>query len=378
MTHRTFILLWIALGSCMAAAQAPQQTPAMSQAVSLAQGWAYLAQLNPAKAIEQATLALQKNPRNTDAASLLVQATIQRDGAAAGLTAYERWLGARRLDEAHILRHVALAELREQAKDTNAPHLRRAAYLALAAEGDPQALIDLDRNFRAGGLAETQILSSLGSDDATRKLIAQLDTTPGSRVQLISALGASHNKLAVAPLVGLLSDANADTRAFAAEALGQLGQKEAVEPLKKLLTGQPTPVVLMAAGALFRLDDMSGLALLREKENSEYPGVRLAALRLTAANPDETWLRGVRALAQDPDPDIRRQAAELIAPFDPETARTVVMGLMTDSNIAIREDAVRLFVEKVITDVATLRRYLHSTDSLERIHAADRLLALTR
>jgi len=372
------VMVGIAAGAIAVSAQTPAPKPP-PEAATIAVGWAALANGDARRGSEIGAAALQQFPRNPAALSLYVQAEVARGGSAAGLAAYERWLGTKRLENAYVLRHVALGVLREAAANDSAANLRREAYMALADEGDAPAMDDIRRNAAANGLVENQILGKLGDEAAIRRLIATLKTTPGTREQLITALAATRSPLVVPPLIQLLSDRNDITRAAAADALGVLGATQAVAQIRPLLGENEMPYVRMtAAGALYRLNDASGLAFLRQMQNSEHPQVRLDALRTMSQDPDPSWQSAVRALAHDPDANIRRQAAELIAPYDLETARAVLEELNSDGNLAIREEAARIFVEKVATDLTALRRYLHGPDGLIKARSANRILALTR
>src|SRR5262245_26524815 len=92
-----------------AAAAAAASSP---HAQTLAQGWAALGNGDYANAARLALQVLRTDPRSVPALALAVEADIVGAGAAGGLSAYEQWLGNRRIEEAYVLRKVATAFLR--------------------------------------------------------------------------------------------------------------------------------------------------------------------------------------------------------------------------------------------------------------------------
>jgi HEAT repeat protein len=368
----------------MAAVAAEAQTRAPvpaggdPQAAALAQGWALLAKGDTAGASRVAWQELARSQGNPAALMLAVDAELTRAGGAAGLGAYEKWLGTRRLDEAYVLRRVARRILADATgKQPNAA-ARLEALRALAADGHAEASATLERAASSSRIGETRALASTGDERAVKLLIAQLKTTPGSKTQIIDALGDSGSPAAVAPLKGLLSSQDDLTRASAADALGRLNATDAVPQLRPLLKDPIFTVRLKTAGALLRLNDTSGLALLTDLSTSEHAGVRVAAARELSSQPDGSWQNLVRSLANDPDPTVRLEAARLIAPYDQPLAKTVLDGLMSDDNIGIREAASGVLVDRVASDFATLRGLLRSPDVMVRVKAGARILELTR
>jgi HEAT repeat protein len=346
--------------------------------VQIAAGWAALSQGDTNRAVTIASRLLAQMPRSRPALVLLVTATTSRGGWAEGLAAYEQWLGARRLDDAFTLRTIALALLQEAAANRAAPSGQREAIRALVAEGDTDTLLAVARSASTGGPFETQLLAELGSEPAVRTLIAQLKSGQGSRLMLVEALASSRSPLAVSPLQDLLRDVNPDIRAAAADALGKLGAEETTETLRPLLGDQLFSVRFAAASALARFHDESGLAVLHELEGSEHAMVRVSALEALSVDPNPAWVSSVLGLLQDPDPQVRLAAAKLAAPHDLAAAQRAIEGLQADSNLAIREAASQVFIERLATDFAVLRRLLHAADVVTRVRAASRILELTR
>jgi HEAT repeat protein len=380
---------WLPLLTSLALALPAQQQPSPPRATAvvtdeakrLAAGWTALAAGNAAEAAAIAAKVLGETPNSAAALVLLVDADIARAGAQAGLGAYESWLGGRRLDDAYVLRRIAQAMLRDAAVgDDAAARLR--ALGALAGDRDAGAVRQLNEGAGQGRLADTIELARLGQERAIAELIKQLESPLVNRKAIIDALGSSRNRLALAPLVALLADADMDIRALSAEALGRLGAQEATASLRPLVADEraPFPVRYTAAGALHRLGDATGTVYLRNLlETSPYPLVRVQVAEKLASVPGDTsYLPVVRRLAGDPDPVVRITAARVLAPYDHALAQNVLEAAGADSNPAVREMAARTLATQVAGDFATLRRLLRSNDPVSRVAAAARILELTR
>ncbi|MBA2258696.1 MAG: HEAT repeat domain-containing protein [Acidobacteria bacterium] len=372
------VVFLLAASSSIVATLPLSQAATSPELVAVAQGWGLLAKGDAAGAARIASQQLARDQHSVAALALLVDAEIAVGGPAAGLTAYEKWLGARRLENAYVLRRVARTLLSDVAiKQTNTL-ARVEALKALAADGDAEAMARLDEAASPNRYAETRALAALGNTRAVNLLISQLTTFPGNKAPIIEALGDSGSPLAVPHLKTLLSDPNDVHRSTAADALGRLVARDAADQLQQLLKDQNFTVRLKAAGALIRLNDMSGLGLLTKLSASEHAGVRLAAARELASQPDGAWQTLVRSLTADPDPSVRVEAARLIAPYDQPLASSVLEGLMRDANVGIREAASDVLVQRVAADFTTLRRLLHNSDMMTRVRAAGRILDLTR
>ena len=178
---------------------------ANDEAALLAPGWTALAAGDAASAGATAARVLGQFPNSAAALVLLVDADIARGGAIVALGAYESWLGARRLDDAYVLRRIARAALRQEmlGKDA-APRLQ--AMRGLASDGDLEAIGLLNDAAAQGRLTETLELARLGQDRAVLSLIKQLESPLPNRRAIIEALGQSRSALAAPPLVKLLGD----------------------------------------------------------------------------------------------------------------------------------------------------------------------------
>jgi hypothetical protein len=347
--------------------------------VRVAEGWALLGRGDAAAAEAVAAQVLGEYPQSSAAGALLVQAATARAGATAGLSAYEHWLGTRKIDDAYLLRQVALAYVREVARDTaGLPDARQEALRALSADRDLPTLAAIGQEARSGGIVELQIMAELGSSTAVERLVQEMQRAPGSKARHLQALVASRSTSAAPAIEALLADPLPENRAEAADALGRLDIRTAAPKIRPLLS-EPMPYVkLKAAGALYRLGDTTGLPLLRQMEVSEHAMVRADALEATAVSPDSGWQAAVRDLLRESDPSVRLKAAKLLAPHDLQSSAIALEGLLTDSNLAMREAAGAAFVGQVASDFGVLRRFLKTGDQLTRVRAAARILDLTR
>jgi HEAT repeat protein len=361
--------------SVPAAGQAAAAETGSSRSALLAQGWTALSQGQLARASNAAQQVLTQSPRDAAAVALAVEVEIARGGASAGLDTYERWLAAKNVDAAYVLRRVAAAYLDTAARQQSVARLH--ALKALMDDGDSAAAAALNKGVAAGAVAESRELASTGNPRAVKVLIAHLQSMPDKRGTM-QALAASGSELAIPPLVTMLSDANDDNRAGAADALGRLGARGAIDQLKPLLNDRNFTVKLNAASALYRLDDNTGAQLLDQLLASEHPAIQLAAADALSVRPGGAWQNVVRVLTGNPDQLIQLTAARLIAPYDRELAESVLERLRQSENLAIREEAVRVLADKVANDFRTLRRLLRSGDATTIVAAADRILELTR
>jgi HEAT repeat protein len=370
------LLVLLTLRTVPADAQAGAAEAGSTRSVLLAQGWTALSQGQLARASSAAQQVLNQSPRDAGGVALAVEVEIARGGAAAGLDAYERWLGAKNVDAAYVLRRVASAYL-DSAAHQQQSVARLHALKALMDDGDAEAAAALNKAVAAGGVAESRVVASSGNVRAVKVLIAQLQTMPDTRGTM-KALADSGSELAVPPLVAMLSDPNDDNRAGAADALGRLGARGAIDQLKPLLNDRNFTVKLNAASALYRLDDNTGAQLLDQLLASEHPAIQLAAAEALSVRPGGAWQNVVRVLTGNPDQLIQLTAARLIAPYDRELAESVLERLRLSENLAIREEAVRVLADKVANDFRTLRRLLRTSDATTVVTAADRILELTR
>lgn len=345
--------------------------------IALAQGWAALAKGDLTQASAAARRAVAEAPRSAAALALAVEVEIVGTGPIAGLNAYERWMGTKKVDEAYVLRRVATACLQVAVRQRNTGAARIEALKALVADGDRAAVASLAEAAPNAGVVETRLMAALGDERAVRALIVQLQSQP-DKLGTIKALVDSGSKLAVPPLLEMLAAVRDEERAAAADGLGRLGVQQAVDRIKPLLDQANFTVRMSAAAALYRLGDNSGAPLLDQLLTSEHPAVRLGAAEALSVRPGGRWLDVARVLTSDSDQTVQLGAARLVAPYDRELAESVLGRLGQSDNLAIREEAGRTLADRVANDFATLRRLLRSPDNGTSVRAAGRILELTR
>ncbi len=367
--RRPIACLVVLSGAVILAASVKAQ--ASAETAILAEGWAALAKGDLSLAGSAAQRAVNTSPNSAAALAFAVEVDVVRNGPAAGLDTYERWLAAKRIDEAYVLRRVALAYVRAAAQN---PLTRLEAVRTLSADGDPQAAAAL----AGGGPGEVSALASLGNERAVRSLVEQLRVPGGSKMGTINALVESKSTQAIPALLDLLADARPEHRAAAADGLGRLGARDAIPRLKPLLQDPAFPVRMSAASALYRLDDYSGVSQLEQLLASEHAAVRLGAAEAIAVRPTAAWQSVVRELTNAPDATVQLGAARLIAPYDRDLATSVLDRLGRSENPAVREEAGRIFVQRIAGDFKSLRKHLRSADALTVVRAASRILELTR
>lgn len=360
------------------ASSRPSVAISIAEATELTNGWALLAEGLFERAAAKAAQVLAAYPRSGAALQLALEAQLARFGAPAALDQYERWLGARTIEEPAALRRVASAMLGEATTLKSDPTARIEALRALADDGDARAAGELAQIASRGDSADARAVVSTGDERAVDTLLVELNTGPGDPSRTIDALGASGSKRAIAPLVQRLKDPRQEVRGAVVDALGKLGDAQTAALITPLLSDTSLHVRVKAAGALLRLGDYSGLPILQELMASPSPAMRLDAAEALASRPDSAWLGLVTELAGDPDPEIRAAAGRLMAPHDPEAARGVLGSLTSDENPVIRELASRGLAEVLSDDLPTLRRLMRNSHSLTRVRAAARVLVLTR
>jgi HEAT repeat protein len=357
-------------------AQAPPANLARAtpEAAALARGWELLSQGDAAGAARLARDLTTRYPTSASTLSLLVEAEIARAGADAALGAYEAWLGRRSVEDAYVLRRIAVALLRQTVQQTSDEAIRLLAIQALSADGD-SVLQDLLAAIPAAGAVAR---ATAGDGQAIEFLSSQVEQPGPMRIRGLAALAKTRNPALVAHVLPALADPDPLARTAAADALGALNDKSAVPHLKRLLSDSVFSVHFAAARALSALDDDSGEAWLRSLLASEHATIRVAAAEALKRDPQADWLTHVRQLTADRDPSVRRLAAELIAPHDPELARATLEPLLADPNPAERQAAQHAYVEITVGDFGVLRRFLRSDDPGTRVRAAGRILELTR
>jgi len=357
-----------------AGAQSPRTPPsAAGEAAALARAWDLLSRNDLAQASSAAARALADYPRSGAALALAIDVECVRTGSQSGLDVYERWLGGRTTEDPYALRRVAVRLLHEAARNGQQPGARDAAMQALSADGDTN-LADL---VTASDAVSDRTRAMAGDRAAIDRLIAAASGQGPGQANAIRDLASAGSRRAIPVLTRSLQAFDPTVRAEAARALGTLDAKDAIPALEALLSDSNFNVHMTAAEALLQLGDKSSLEWLRQLMTNDEPAIRLIAARAAKNDPDGDWISVVRTLTSASDPEVRRQAAELIAPHDPTLANDTLQQLLSDSNPAERQAAADSLIASS-GDVSTLRKFLRDGDVETRVHAADRLLQITR
>ena len=344
----------------------------------IAQGWLLLAQGGVTAATERARDVLSRSPYSPAASALAVEAEITRAGSGAGLTEYERLLGARAFEEPLLLRRVSHAMLREAAAQVADLRARLTALRALAAAGDSAASAELSAAMAEGNDTAARILAENGNADAIKRLIDGINARIADPVSTLKSLSKTRNAQTVTLAMKLLDDPRSEIRGAAIDALGSMRAREAAPKLRTLLKDERPFLRVSAASALMSMGDEAGLPLIQELATSESAQARLDAAEALASRKDAAWIEMVRKLTGASEPEVRARAARLIAPIDPQLSESVLAGLRADPNPAVRTLAGGAELEAASSDLRALRRLLHSPGLEQRVLAAERVVQASR
>jgi HEAT repeat protein len=349
-----------AVGLALLAAPAAGQEPTSA---ALARAYQALAAERFNQAQAEAEALLRADPRHHGAATVSVIAAA-RQGAGAGLTAYERWLAASNHEDAFVLEPVAVAVLRELSNG-------------------PTGLL---RDEAAGRLAQTGAGSAANGDGVPAPPMAQLG--PGlarelaapegrNKLHLLRALAQTGYRDAAPQVTALLDDPVPEVRAAAADTLAALGATETTPVLQARLSDPSFTVRASVAAALHRLGDGAGDSLLLDLLASDVPDIQLQAAEAMADGPSSNWSAYIEPLLASEAPMTRLQAARLFLDVDPERARLVLADLLDHPNPVIVAEMATTLEGQGLADVATIRRLLRHADPAVRLHGAGALLRLT-
>jgi HEAT repeat protein len=382
------IALALPLSAAAAHAQQPPAAPGVPPAAinpakpddvtSIAQGWLLLSQGGAVAAAERARDVLARSPHNPAASALAIEASMAHGGSAAGLTEYERLLGARTFEEPLLLRRVSQALLREAAAQTADQRARLTALRALAANGDAAASAELSAAMASGNETVARVLAESGNADAIKQLIDGINARIFDPVSTLKSLSRTRNAATVTLAMKLLDDPRSEMRGAAIQALARMRAKEAIPKLRTLLKDERPFIRVDAATALLKLGDDAGLPLIQELAASDAPRARLDAAEALADRQDAAWVDLVRRLTTESEPEIRAGAARLIAPLDPQLAESVFAALQNDPNPAVRTLASAAILDAATFDLRRLRGLMHTASLDQRVLAAERVLVATR
>jgi HEAT repeat protein len=390
MTGRSRFLLAALAAPILALQPLAYQAPAKSTLISskgaqeLARGWLALVNGQPADAERSSDALLKVSPRDHDALSLKIRASLAGRGVPAALDAYEAWLPAvRQREDLFLLETIAtgLVEMLTASKDMT---IRARALELLAAIGHAEAAAQLRTLAGTGATAQSDAaLARLGDAAAVKRLATRVRDGGARDVSdAIDALSEGDVKTAAPTIAAALDPSRPlPTKMAAARALGRLGDPTLVPQLKQALKDPDPPVRVMAAAALARLGDDSSAELMRGYANSPVGDLRLIAVEGSApGDPTGPWVAIATGVLNDPDPLVRLRAAELLLRHaaNPGSARDVFAQALSDTNPAMRYAAAerldRLPGAALEQDIPSLRRLLRDSLPEVQIEAAAGIL----
>jgi HEAT repeat protein len=384
-------LMALFVGATTLAAQTPAAPSAGSArgTQELAKGWAALAAGRAVEAERASDAVLRATPRDHDALSLKIRASLATAPIAGALDAYEKWLPAvRQREDVFLLETIAIALVEGLAKSSD-PSVRARALALLAATGDRNSAAQLNTvatSANSGAAQSDAALARLGDAAAVTRLAARIKSGGARDVSdAIDALRDGNVTSAAGIVAGALDPARPlPTKMAAARALGQFGSMDGLAALKNALKDPDPPVQVMAAAALMRLGDASGAEIVRGFENSPVGDLRLLAVEASApGNPTGPWTSVAAGVLRDPDPLVRLRAAELLLQHaaDPGGAQDVFAEALADSNPAMRHAAAarldQLPAGALERDLPTLRKLLRDASPAVQIEAAAAILRVS-
>jgi HEAT repeat protein len=353
----------------------------------LAKGWTALAAGRASEAVAAGDALLRTQPRNVDALSLRIHASVALHRPTAALDAYEAWLArVGNREDVFLLETIAIGVLETASRSTELDVKARALEL-LARLGDSDARAQLAA--LASGAASPQSLSALartGDGEAVKRLASRVQAGTGKDVSIeIDALRDGGVKSAAGIIAAALDPSRPlPTKMAAARALGELGGERAIPALAAALKDPDPPVRALAASSLARLGDPRGSDIVRSFASSPLGDLRLLAVEAEAAGqPNGAWTTVATEVLKDPDPLVRLRAAELLLQHaaDPSAAQEVMRQALTDTNPAMRDAAAQRLAhvppEALGQDLPTLRKLLRDASALAQVEAAGSILRLS-
>lgn len=213
----------------------------------------------------------------------------------------------------------ALSAALKTALRSGSPRVREAAALAMGHGDEKEFKDNLDRATRDDSPAvvamATWALGELELPAETEGRLIELAGSRDVRVRRTAAWGLGQNEdiRGVPALVSLLRDADASTRAIAAEALGQLdGLESAPSELIDALGSSDVHLRRKAAEALSSIHDVKAVPALGRYINDPDLETRRAVVQALAEIEDDSTVPFLLRAIKDSDPEIRKTAAEAL------------------------------------------------------------------
>ena len=359
---------------------APAPAP-VTEAATIAKGWAALAAGRSTVAAQTAAEVLARVPWNHSALALSIEALCAGEPLR-GLDAYEAWINSQPGEDVGLLEPVARGVLQQIARSED-PELRRNALRLLSRAGVAAARDALAASTQPNDRIDADAVLAEGGDVAALKRLeaAAASTDVPDKKPVIQAL-ASVGAAGVQSLVAMLQARSGPERAAIIAALGKM-RSEPARPVIKQAMKDPDPFVrASAAVALARLRDPEGQSRVQQMLASEVPDIRLMAAEAWDGQ-DGPWVAAITPLLENRDGLTRFQAARLIAPVNPELAKRTLQEGLADPNPVIRAESAEIMEQSVeeyplVADLGHLRRLLRERDQTVLLHAAGAILAVAR
>ncbi len=155
----------------------------------------------------------------------------------------------------------------------------------------------------------------------------------------IAKVFSSLGKSAIAPLIDILEDEDADEEllCFAARILGDMKNPDAIAPLVELLKTNNEELRAMAAGALGQIGPVAISALTELLGNQD---TRLLAVRSLSYIRHRETILPLLSVVKDPQIAVRVAAIEALGSFHDERVPPVLLNALRDVTAIIRREAV--------------------------------------
>lgn len=143
---------------------------------------------------------------------------------------------------------------------------------------------------------------------------------------------------ALTPLLALLKDGSAYTRAFAAKGLGAMKDRSAAGALGSLINDPERPIAIEAIRSLARIGSAAVVnpLLTMARAPTTDPHVRLEIVTALGSMRTAGVFDALVDFLGDPNPSIRAATIRALAQLDPEGFMTILSGLDPDANWSVR------------------------------------------
>lgn len=336
------------------------------------------------KALNLVEAVVAQSPANAPAARLKVEILLAQTKLELALTAYDRYVSARRQPDLVLLGVIATSVLQRLGEAPD-PGISVPALERLARFGDVKSRQALGAGLIASqpaviaNLSRLVSLARLGDVEAERSLGSLLASVPAQdKFAVLEAIGEAGARTQAQRVAGLLTDSDPTIRIAAARALGTLLVPQTAPQLQAAFDTDLPTVQMFAGIALKRLGQTSADAHVAKLLASEVTEVRLLAGWAYQTSKSTQWVSRIRDLQTDRNDRHRVQVAELLACCDVPTAKSLLLAAVGSPNPLLRRDGARVLESKALADAAMVRRLLGDSDELVRLMGAGAALSLAQ